>query len=244
MQVPSWPVVRFADLEPGSCFLDEDSYGRQISVAVAMEEKVGGKEPFGWIDLFSENPQKSPGVLMGAARESVGHALHLDGADVDFEEASDNLLNIQSIHPYSHGAEKRGFRRPGVLMIAGDDYRVFASDGGELTASLRNGSVFRESTSDMIIVSRWRWDFAGHILGCATSRLSTSSRRSLSSGICQSRSATASQSLTSIVPRDSCRSFKSKTFTEWSSRILTGRATATAKLARSAARLLKRRVAP
>jgi hypothetical protein len=92
MQVPSWPVVRFADLEPGSCFLDEDSYGRQISVAVAMEEKVGGKEPFGWIDLFSENPQKSPGVLMGAARESVGHALHLDGADVDFEEASDNLL--------------------------------------------------------------------------------------------------------------------------------------------------------
>jgi len=155
MQVPSWSVVGLADLDAGSCFLDDDSYGRRVAVAAAME-KLDGTEVFQWVDLYGEDPKARPiGLLKAVSRESAGQALHLADAEVDFD-ASD-VFNLQSIHPYAHQAEKLGFRRPGALMIAGADYRVFAhSPAGELTVSLRDGSVHRGSTSGMIIVSRWR----------------------------------------------------------------------------------------
>jgi hypothetical protein len=150
MQIPNWPVVTLSALKSGSCFLDQNTYGRFIGL-VAAGEKIQGQDMLYWVYLFSDHPDRPPGTMRGEACDGTfGSVLHLVDVELDFVDAE--FLDLSTIHPDPHGVP----RTPGTLMIAGSDYRVFTRGSlGERTVSFNDGSSHRETT-DMMMVPCWR----------------------------------------------------------------------------------------
>jgi hypothetical protein len=147
METPNWQVKLLANVEPGTCILDNDSSGAFIAVAVEPNgDSVGMVRVSG--------PDDQVGQLRHTAKVMRPTVVEL--ADVVLELDHSELTGLISV---GH-AEKSNLLKRGSLLLLGDHARILLrNDGGELlAASLRDGSLVPLSNPNAMIcpINNWR----------------------------------------------------------------------------------------